>query len=244
MHFPNWTGLYPLHSEQEQGFLPHVVVTTSDHQAEQVKCYSPHLPVTSAPALRYQHVFQEDTAERPQGVLGVLIPFSLQDAGYMLSLLSGAGKESAGSWSRIIIKGHPDHDQNVLTGLSAMVSLQGEVTYWDKSLGELLDKVSVIVGSGSSSLVEAAAHGCPVVFLHHPTRLSLNPFGEFRTEMLFQCFDQEDLPKALQEAFELVSRNPERLRDAARQVRRAFFQRNEGNLMDRFLANDAEGGRI
>jgi hypothetical protein len=129
------------------------------------------------------------------------------------------------------VKCHPDYDQSDLVGAldqplpSAIELVDGRLVAW-------LDRVDVVVTTGSGSALEAVAAGVPVIVVGSPNELTFNPLDWFTHESFRPAFTSAELDERLAG---LRSGEVDFGR-LAREVRQSWFSPVTEGALEEFIA--------
>lgn len=246
LHAPNILNLFPIQSEVEAGITPDIVLTTSQHQCQIVQSFTNNISCRPAAALRYAHVFYNEstancTTAKKERIILVILPFNITEAVELLETMAGILNRIRVDF-RILIKGHPDYRPE------DMKSRFGE-GYWPMrfeifqgNIREGLDCASVVISSTSSSMVEAAARGIPVIFVGRQMVLNQNILQTIGIglEFVSECLSDRELIEAIDKYIDLSVDKIEEYIKIGEKVRDLFFTPVNEQTMWPFLAINGE----
>lgn len=235
IHSPNFISLFPSQSEADAKFVPHLLLETSKHQCQRVKSFTSVIPCRSAAALRYSHVFAqtENQTQEAKSIL-VLLPFTLNESIELLETFKET-LELIKDDVRILIKGHPDYTNNEL------ILAFGENIWPDRfesfqgSLPEALNVAQMVISSNSSSMVEAATKGIPIIFLGRQTAMNYNLLSNVKLDIMTECFSASELMGAIEKYLNLSIPERTRYKEMGNKIRDLFFEPVNEDTLKPFL---------
>lgn len=201
IHSPNFLSLFPCQSEVNAGITPDVLLETSEHQCQIAQLFTKDIPCKAAAALRYTHLFNGENLLMPvskddKKVILVLLPFDIDEAVEFLKVLNEALSiinKGVVFW----IKGHPDYSPEEIVNSFGKNEWPISFELCQMNLNAVLDKTSIAISSNSSSMVEAAARGIPVIFLGRQTVLNHNMLSNLNMEIVTECFSVTEVVNAI-----------------------------------------------
>jgi len=176
----------------------------------------------AGPALRYRHLWSEESyleAPKRQGVF-VPLPLMQSDAIELLTkLIQAFGTEPQLIFS---LKPHPMSSITMLLNATGMSSLpqnfrivSGDISLW-------LAQAQVVITLSSSALYEALAAGVPVVSVGREAALDLNPLA-WHARFEKQCCSSVEIHDEAMRLMRLSSDELQSYREYARQILEASF---------------------
>ncbi len=239
IHSPNFLNLFPCQSEVDAGITPDVLLETSKYQCETAQSFTKDIPCKAAAALRYAHLFERGdslipVSEDDKKVIGVLLPFDIDEAVELLKVLNQAltiiSKDIF-----FLIKGHPDYSPEELVRVFGKNDWPTCFKICQMTLSETLDKTSIVISSNSSSMVEAAARGIPVIFLGRQTVLNHNILSGLKMEIVTECFSGAELVIAIKKYLDSLHNKTCNYKNMGDTVRDLFFTPLNEETMSPFL---------
>jgi hypothetical protein len=227
IHCPNWLNLYPSQSEVEFKVTPHILLETSQYQCQVAKPFTKSIPCMPAAALRYAHVFLDentynyDNEKKSKSVL-VLLPFNIAEAVELLEVLKEAMNQIKDN-RRILIKTHPDYNSKELINAFGRGNWPHQYEIFQGHLPEALKQASLVISSNSSSIVEAAVKGIPVIFLGRQTVLNQNILANLNMDIVTECFSSSELVTAINKYLALLSIDLNEYRKMGEKIRDLYF---------------------
>lgn len=244
IHSPNIISLFPCQSEVEAGMSPHLLLETSQYQCQVAQSFTNTIPCQPAAALRYAHLFKDEDVsdykleEKPPKIL-VLLPFSISEAVELLETLRDV-LEQIQNDIHILIKGHPDYTSKELVQAFWGHDWPNRFEIFHGSLPEALKLASVVISSNSSSMVEAAAKGIPVIYLGRQTVINHNILSNLNMDIVTECFSTIELVKAIKKYIDLSPSEKIRYKEMGKKLRNLFFEPVNEETLSHFL--DIEEG--
>lgn len=134
------------------------------------------------PALRYKHL--DNYLENPVNSLvnrpkNILIPLPLHFSGAVEMLHKAIDAFANEADITVILKSHPMSSVEVLLEAIGRLKLPLNFSISCLPIGDILRISSVVVGLGTTSLIEAASAGVPIVRVYRDSSLNLDPLGYF-----------------------------------------------------------------
>lgn len=209
LHPPNHLNLFPCQSEVDERIAPDLLLETSEYQCRVAQAFTNSIPCKSAAALRYAHLYGDETLSIPvandaRKVILVLLPFDLDEAVELLEVLK-EGMDSVNEDAIILIKGHPDYSSEDIIKAFGKSYWPSRFEICSQNLNEALEQASLVISSNSSSMVEAAAKGIPIVFIGRQTVFNQNILHSLKLDTVVECFNSNQVIKAINEYIALPS---------------------------------------
>jgi hypothetical protein len=239
-HAMNDLHLFPSESEVEFRVAPDVLLETSPYQCERVKSFTQAIPCVPAAALRYGHIFRDrdpEPDEIGQKSILVLLPFYISQA---IELLEVVKESLVGlrSEMRIVIKCHPDYKSQDIIEAFGKDQWPSRFNIFEGGFQEALAEAALIVSSNTSSMVEAAAKGIPVIFVGSQTALNHNPLENLGLDIHTECFTSDELIQAVDKYVHPSAADADDFKKMGRRVRDLFFTPINENTMESFLGKN------
>jgi hypothetical protein len=235
IHPPNILNPFPTQTEFQNSFTPDVVLTTSDYQCGIARTFTKAVQCRAGAALRYAHLFN-DYDNRKEGVssapvLLVLLSLYLDEAVEMLENVERVLNQ-IDEGIKIVIKCHPTYSAQELKEAFGKNQIPARLKiYKNGNISDALGEATVVIGSNSSSMVEAAARGLPVIFVGRQTVLSNNILANLRMENVTECYSISELSEAIKKYFNLSFEEIKEFEVLGKNIRDKYFKPvNEDNL--------------
>lgn len=226
MHFGNLFSEAPSQSEVEAGVAPHILLATSKHQCQGSQAFVREIPCLPAAALRYAHLFEPHDNDGGKGLDGyiilVLLPFLLEDAVQLLSMLTSA-LEHFSNHPPLWVKCHPDYSPTALKKLCGPEPWLERFNIFEGSMHEALGRASVVISSGTSAIAETLAWGIPVLMVGKQTSITPVVLGSEETGLMRKCFTVEELATALKQFVHQPEPDIKGRREKGEKIRGLFF---------------------
>jgi hypothetical protein len=123
----------------------------------------------------------------------------------------------------LLIKRHPDVSAKLLIKGFGQKNWPARFSFFEGSIQEALGKASVIISSNSSSMVEAAAKGIPVIFLGRQAALNQNPLKSPDFGIVTECFSAQEMADAITKQLKTSDEENKRHKEIGRKMRDLFF---------------------
>jgi len=232
----NFISLFPSQSEAEAKIVPHLLLETSRHQCQTARIFTSAIPCRSAAALRYSHVFTqtENQTQEAKSIL-VLLPFTLNESIELLDTLRET-LELIRDDVRVLVKGHPDFTNKELIHTFGENIWPDRFEIFDGSLPEALNLAQIVISSNSSSMVEAATRGIPIIFLGRQTAMNYNILSDVNLDIVTECFSASELIGAIEKYLNLSPAERKQFKEMGIKVRDIFFEPVNEETLKPFLS--------
>lgn len=238
IHLSNFLNVFPSQSEVEAKVVPHLLLEMSEHMCQVAQSFTNTIPCYPAAALRCAHIFNNNKtntgSEQKKGAILVLLPFVIGESIEMLEMLK-MGLEKISDDVQILVKCHPDIDPADLIRAFGKRSWPSKFEIFQGNLSGALDKASVVISFNSSTMVDAATRGIPIIFLGRQTALNQKIIFGIEIEFITECFTTDELVCALKKYLHLSPCEIERNREKGKIVRDLFFVPVNRETMAPFL---------
>lgn len=244
IHAPNFLNFFPCQSEVEAGMAPDLLLETSERQCKVAEVFTKDIPSRPAAALRYNHLYngasmKDDICKDEEKAVVALLPFNLKEAVELLEVLSEALPDIEEKVT-FFIKGHPDYSDKELISAFGKDIWPSRFTVLSGDLAQALACASLVVSSNSSSMVEAAAKGVPVIFVGRQSALNQNLLAGLDIEGLSECFNAGELVATIDKYLTLSPSKLSEIRCEAEKLRDLFFTPVSDENMRPFLQVNGE----
>lgn len=238
IHAPNHLNLFPSQSEAKSGILPDVLLETSKYQCRTAQRFTKEFLCKDAAALRYVHLFddsfrREFPGKNKKNIL-VLLPFVITEAVELLEMVKEVVNKTGGR-ADILIKLHPNYNLNQLVAAFGKTCWPAEFNVFEGNLSDALKQASAVISSNSSSSVEAAARGVPVILIGRQTTLNQNSLSGFKSEMITECFSVSECFAAVNKYLDMDTTKMQQFEISAKEIRDTFFTSVNEETMSSFL---------
>ncbi|MCZ7394910.1 MAG: hypothetical protein ABOK23_07725 [Candidatus Methanoperedens sp.] len=230
----NFISVFPSQSEVDAHIVPDLLLETSKYRCQIAQSFTKDIPCKSAAALRYSHIFSDESIsnqsldQKSQKIL-VLLPGIIDEAVELLVTLKEVLEQTS---DEIMIKGHPDYTPEELRRAFGEGEWPDRFEIFNGALPDALNRASVVISSNSSSMVEAAAKGIPVIFLGRQTVLNNNILSDLNMDIVTECFSVPELVKAIDKYLNISPNEKIIYKEMGRKVRDLFFEPvNEDTLL-------------
>ena len=172
-------------------------------------------------SLRYKDIFDFKGIEKEENIL-LLGSYVEQDTKYML--------ESLNDFNNILFKNHPAVDINRFGKLGSNINVV------DKNIYELFKNASLVIGTGSGTLVEAVACGLSVIIIASQGNLTANPLVKYGKGKIWDiAFNKDDIQKLYNTLLKYREENMDEIKEIASWYRDNFFvEPTEENIIKAF----------
>jgi hypothetical protein len=236
----NLLYLFPIQSEVEAGIVPHRLLEMSEHLCNFAQTFTEDIPCCPAASLRYAHIFQAQQEAGPAktgSTVLVLLPYALAEAAEILEILFMA-LDHIPKAVRLSIKCHPTYSPRELQRVFGGKHWPEPFEFCQDTLAEAFKEASVVISSNSSSMVEAAALGIPVIFLGRQTALNQNVLEDVKTDLIITCFTADELAAAVNKSLAITPEDAKHYKALGDEIVTMFFSPVTPETMQPFLGED------
>jgi len=243
IHSYNHLHTFPSQSEVEARVTPDLLLGTSAQQCLVAQSFTKQIPCKPAAALRFRNIFIEEEANlfsenKIKPVILVLLSFNVNEAVELLEVFKEVLPHIAEE-AGILIKCHPDYEPKDIIRVFGRKDWPNRFQFFQGNLSEILKEASLVISSNSSSMIEAAAKGIPVIFLGRQTVLNHNLLANLNMDTATECFSAEELISAIQKYLTLTPIERNNFKKTGARVRNLFFTPVNDETLAAFL--DSEG---
>ena len=226
IHPPNLLNLYPSQSELEAGFVPDLLLETSEYQCQRAKLFTSDIVCCPAASLRYQHVFNDESPAYQsigdeRNIL-VLLSFDISESIEILEKFQKSF-ELIGKNVKVKIKCHPDYTAETFLKLFENKDLFSQFEFVNDTLSSLLARALVIISSSPSPIVEAMARGIPSIYIGRQTVFNQNVFSKSGLDMVRECFTVPELAEAIGRYVDLDNEKKVEYKETGKKIKEMFF---------------------
>lgn len=235
MHPLKHLSIFPTKAEVKYKLVPDLVLCISQLQCEVAKIFTDEFRCVPCAALRYRHVF-ENISDTGSLVIGknilVLLSYIPEEALELLSIVKEASKMLAQNMP-IRIKSHPFLDIRSLS--LKFGKLPGQIC--DRPLKEEFLQAFVVVGTDSSSLVEALACAKPAVFVARQNCFSQISLVDIPDSIARICYSSSELAGAINYYHSLPLSERSCFKSEALRIRDLYFTPVSEETLKPFLGD-------
>lgn len=217
---------YPTSQEQHSGVLPDKIAVTGSFFCESVREFCPELDVTTAPAFRYRHVWEDREFQPDAQWFTVLLalPITLNDGNDILHLAASVLQRNLPGNIRFQVKQHPTWtEEKIRENFGA--PWPAEFSFVRGGFRECVEQADVVVGNNSSALLETVVMGIPVIIAGSRSALTQNPIPDrFPHELWRVCFAPDELLDALVFYRTRTPDEQQRQEQLGRSLRKEYFE--------------------
>ena len=228
LHFPNYLSQYPAQSEVDHNVSPDVLIEMSEYQCRTATAFTNAIPCKIGAALRYSHVFKDNLDSRLESdrkkeiIIFAVLPFYLPGSVEMLTLLKDALPYMKHKVD-VLIKAHPDYTPRMLMNRFGRSKWPESFQFYNGSLSGALEKVSAVISTNSSSIVEAAAYGVPVVYAGSKIMMNQNILKDLNMEIARECYTASELAGTLDGYIENYESRKAEYKGLGHKIRDRYF---------------------
>lgn len=220
--------LHPTQDEINRGFIPDALFVVGEGLMERTKEFAPNLEVASAPAFRFSGIWvdrQKINNSKIRRIVLVALPIHSGVAREMLEFLVQANQNSMIKSVHFLIKAHPSHDPALIEKLFPYNWPDNfEITAGD--FNNVLDSAQVLIGSYSTTPVEALARGIPVIIIGGQSGFTHNPIPEaINPDIWSLCYEPADLTNSLEKLLNRTSEQISQHVQLGHLIRQHYFQK-------------------
>jgi hypothetical protein len=241
LHYPNFLSLAPSESEFEASMVPDVLLETSAYQCKLATIFAPRLNCIPAAALRYSHIFKtksdsvRDPCQHCERIILLLASFDIEETRELLSQVQKIMDKLDGD-IRILIKFHPDVSKRDIVDIYDADAWPERLEIYEGDLSKAMYMASLVISkSSTSSIVEAAALGIPVIFLGNQTKLNFNPLDGIDLPFISECYTADELEISISRYLALSSDEREYFKKSGEYLRDLFFTEVNDDTLSPFL---------
>jgi hypothetical protein len=240
LHSLNCLNTMPIQSEVDYQMVPDILLETSEHQCSIARSFTKDIPCHPAASLRYAYIFHEtmppgQTALRePTSTIMVLLPYDMIESMEMLEMVKG-GLDRIRRDVRLAIKCHPCYFPQTLKRSFGERDWPDRFEFYQGSIRQALKSAAVVISANSSTMAEAAALGIPVIFLGRKTVLSQNMLVGLTTNLVTECFTEDELVEAINKYLEPTLEEIKRYLHEGEKIRKLLFSPVNEKTMQPFL---------
>ena len=177
----NLLNIHTDRNELHHGVVPDRIMVNGEYYLRSL----PGIHHEVGPSVRYRHIFEEAPREALGKTILILLSYHRGDTLETLAQTRILHHMNAD----VVYKFHP-----YTNSANFASQLDSRARVVSNPLNELLAGAGLVIGSGTGSLLEAAACGIPVIIPCRKNRITLNPFPEIgRDEIWHYSHNSEEL---------------------------------------------------
>lgn len=229
--------IHPTSYENSYGVVPNELAVMGHGLIDVTKEFCPDLNVITAPAARFQKIWNDGpirTEETKKTIL-IPLPITLVDCKNILESVAIALLEINSFEIEVLIKQHPSLDQNTIRKL-----FKGKwpdcFKFIEDDFHNILRRSNLVISSTSSACVESIAKGVPVIIIGNKTGITQNPIPiEIKDDIWNLCSGTTGLVDSI--AF-FLSRTKEKILEhieVGKKIRSEYFEPMTKEAVLKFL---------
>jgi len=230
--------LLPSIHETNNFLVPKYIAVIGKGLIKNLKFLNPEQNVISAPAFRYQYLWNNYNKINKTPVFNILValPITFEDTIYILNVVKKYFDMENKKNCNILIKLHPTMSKNMLQR-KFNYKFPKEFKLIFGSAKDYMLTANVIISSMSIVCLESLALGIPVILVKRPHGLNFNPIPhEIKEDLWKQCVNEIDILSAInnfknRDNFEIKRHNK-----IASEIRKNYFEpitrKGIANLLD------------
>ena len=189
-----WTHSVPQSLELENQLLPDELYVISNHRKKEILANCPNLSVCIASSFRFSYLLDIERLELCSGeeaTILIALPIDIEESKGILR----ACIELQSSISRkitILVKQHPTYSKDKFEKLVPEFG-NSAFTAVNDSMSNLLEHITLLISSASSTCAEAVSLGIPVAVYGNRYGVTANPIANTDSEIAQVFYSQEQL---------------------------------------------------
>lgn len=128
-------------------------------------------------------------------IVALLLPADLEESWELLEI-AGEARGLMDVSLKLVVKGHPDFPRKKIQNLLGRIAAGENFEIFTGSLSELLESAVAVISANSSSMVEAAARGVPVVYCGRQAALNQNLLAGSGIDTVWEVYTAEEMAAA------------------------------------------------
>jgi hypothetical protein len=229
--------IQPTDYEVDAGLIPDEICVVGDGLQGQVTQYSKKIDVSTAPAFRFNNVYNRYNRQDYQKTIMLALPIGFRESYDIVNLVSRAIKAEHKNM-RIQIKPHP------VLKIDKLIKKLGRV--WRKEfmvvVGDfnlLVSGVDLLIGSTSTTLLETISRGIPVIVVGSQNGLTQNPIPKTVSQKVWSlCYTPDEMGVAINYYLNCTETEKKDIYDIGNTVREQYFERIVPKEVKKFLELD------
>ena len=230
--------IQPTGFEIANGVIPDEICVVGKNLEKKIKEFSQNLNVLTAPAFRFVNVYKNFEKRDAHKKILVALPIGLHESFDILILLSRSLKCYSKTNFKIQIKPHPSLNLNKLIQLLGE-SWKSEFHVIGGDFNECVSEVDLLIGSTSTTLLEAITRGIPVIVVGSQNGITQNPIPEDVNSIMWELsYTPLELVRSVQSFLSLTTKEKEKLKKVGEKVRENYFEPVTKENVRKFLMID------
>lgn len=210
---------YPTEQERLSQVIPDVIAVPGSGWLEVVKAFCPKLKVVTAPAFRFQALWQQEKPSEmsSEGSVLVALPIDVRGAVNILDTISGMSDIGRISFA---VKAHPATPKDIINS-KLTKPLPESVHFVSGSFDDLIQSVRLLISGASSVCLETIARGIPVIVVGNSFGVTQNSIPDAVPGDIWKlCYSSEQLSDAVSCFLQAA---PEEFSVIGKSVREEYF---------------------
>jgi hypothetical protein len=228
--------LMPTDFEIDLGVIPDEICVVGEGLKGEICLFSSRVKVASAPAFRFNNVHKNYNKKRiSEKKLLVSLSFDPSESFCHLEILAKAIRLIAEFQIEIQIKPHPTLDiEPIIKKLGNLWSPKYKIVNGD--FNKIVSNVDLLIGSTSSTLVEAISLGIPVILIGNQNGITQNPIAPTIDKEIWKLINSsEELAEAILFYIRLGDLKRYRLDEIGKEIRLNYFKEVTKDTVSEFL---------
>jgi hypothetical protein len=166
-----YVGIFPTQYEMQSNLLPDELLVVGNAYIDNIKQYCPELKVNSAPAFRFQHVFEfERDSDIEKNIILLALPMKVEEIQNIFNVISELNLDKK---YRLIIKAHPvTNIKNTINSFAIKSDILYEIS--ELPLNKIFQSTRLLITTSSSVALEAVSCGIYVVIIGNRSGPTIN----------------------------------------------------------------------
>ena len=228
--------IQPAKYETENGIIPDEIAVVGNGLEKQIKRFDSTLNVITAPAFRFESVWDLTEIHKINDKNSVLVvlPIAMKESIEILKLVTNAAKMGKYDDIEFQIKSHPVLDTNKLK--SKFGNLPNNFKFVDGDFKDCVTKTAIMLGNTSSTCLESLALGIPVVIIGSQSGLTQNPIPENVNKDIWRiCYTPKELTDAINHFLNISNEERDILKKIGEEIRAMYFEPVTRESVRKFL---------
>lgn len=228
--------MFPLECEKKAGVLPAKLAVPGPAMKLVMNEFCPTLPMESAPAFRFSHLFDRRSAAVEGGFrVFVPLPILLDETRHILNLLSA----SLGLINEEITFHVLQHPTTQPSAIEKYFGVSSRLLLTREPLSDNFAKAKLVISSASSACVEALALGIPVIVVSSEAGLTFDPVAEsMGGDMHLRVSTGAELCAAIQQFHVHYPKDAARYQSRGQEILQSYFTPVDARTVAEFLHSD------
>lgn len=228
---------FPTSLENQLKLLPHFFYAIGDSLHTHLKTYCNSLKVITAPAFRFSTTLLTlHTPPPPPFTILIALPIELNTSKILLNTVNALAKVFHEKPITFIIKPHPAHLKKTLIFFKKNLSIYQNLSICQNPFYLSLKKSHLLISLSSSTCIETALCGKPVLIFHPPGSLPQNPFPENFPTCLWQtCYSLEEFSNAINHFSHNFKTKQEYLQTLSNKIKKNYLTPTTSKTLNHWL---------